>query len=533
MNATVLPLLLLFLVGFIPARADDKPDDKPKDKEPPAPKLPLGKDTTYVTGPLDKLGYIDYESALNAEMSRGVTRENNANVLLIQAFGPAPEGGDGLPPAYFRWLDIPAPPKDGEYLYSLGKLGRERLALTDAQFEAVYDQQSRAGQRPWAAKDYSVIAEWLKANEKQLALVREAVKRPRYFNPLCSRRKEGEPSNLIGTLLPSVQKCRELASLLTTHAMLCLHEGKLDEAWQDLLACHRLARHTSRGATLIEGLVGVAIGQIASNSTLAYLEHAKLTSKQAAERLKDLQNLPPFAPYADKIDIGERMMGLDAIQMIRRGGGAGIFDGDTFGLDNKPSEEQRKVLESLDWTAGLQNANKWYDQMAAALRMKDRAEREKEIDKVEKELQDRSAKVRKMGNLSKLLLEKNQDKAVATALTDVLMGLLTPAVRKVQIAHDRAEQTERNLQLAFAMAAYHADNDRYPAKLDDLAPKYIAAVPSDLFSGKALIYKPEEKGYLFYSVGPNGKDDGGRYYDDDPPGDDPRVKMPLPPLKKN
>jgi hypothetical protein len=36
---------------------------------------------------------------------------------------------------------------------------------------------------------------------------------------------------------------------------------------------------------------------------------------------------------------------------------------------------------------------------------------------------------------------------------------------------------------------------------------------------------------LFYSVGANGIDDGGRWLDDDPPGDDPGVRMPLPELK--
>ena len=86
--------------------------------------------------------------------------------------------------------------------------------------------------------------------------------------------------------------------------------------------------------------------------------------------------------------------------------------------------------------------------------------------------------------------------------------------------------------MAIALAGYHADHDRYPAKLADLAPRYLPRIPGDLFSGKELTYKPSEKGYLFYSIGPNGKDDGGRWYDDDPPGDDPRVRMPLPPLKK-
>ena len=82
------------------------------------------------------------------------------------------------------------------------------------------------------------------------------------------------------------------------------------------------------------------------------------------------------------------------------------------------------------------------------------------------------------------------------------------------------------------MAAYRADTGRYPARLAELAPKYLAAVPDDLFAGKPLVYRPSEAGYLLYSVGINGKDDGGRWTDDDPPGDDLRVRMPLPELKR-
>src|SRR5829696_634307 len=120
-TAVLPPLLLLFLLGAIPAGADDKkPDDKKPDDKKPAAKLPLGRDTTYVVGPLDKEGYIDYEAALNAELSRGLTPDKNANALLWQAFGPAPEGGDGMPPAFFKWLEIPPPPKDGIYFVGLG-----------------------------------------------------------------------------------------------------------------------------------------------------------------------------------------------------------------------------------------------------------------------------------------------------------------------------------------------------------------------------------------------------------------------------
>ncbi len=77
----------LFLLCVLVCAADDKkPEPKEKDKAP-APKLPIGKDTTYATGPLDKYGYIDYEAALNERLSKGIKPEQNANVLLWKAFG--------------------------------------------------------------------------------------------------------------------------------------------------------------------------------------------------------------------------------------------------------------------------------------------------------------------------------------------------------------------------------------------------------------------------------------------------------------
>ena len=81
MNPIVFPLFVLLLLA-----TDDKFAIQP------APKLPLGKDTTYVTGPLDKDGYVDYAAALNERLGKGVTPANNANVLLWKALGPHPEG---------------------------------------------------------------------------------------------------------------------------------------------------------------------------------------------------------------------------------------------------------------------------------------------------------------------------------------------------------------------------------------------------------------------------------------------------------
>jgi hypothetical protein len=94
-------------------------------------------------------------------------------------------------------------------------------------------------------------------------------------------------------------------------------------------------------------------------------------------------------------------------------------------------------------------------------------------------------------------------------------------------AVDRNAQFERNLHLAFALAAYQRDHGRYLNTLESLLPKYLDRIPGDILSGKALVYRPTAGGYLLYSVGINGQDDGGRTYDDTPPGDDLVIRVPL------
>ena len=101
------PSILLFCA----VAADNKP----------APKFPLGKETTYVTGPLDSEGYVDYAAALNDRLGKGVTPEKNANVLLWKALGLLPLSA-GMPDEYFKRLGIETPPRNGTYFIGSGRL---------------------------------------------------------------------------------------------------------------------------------------------------------------------------------------------------------------------------------------------------------------------------------------------------------------------------------------------------------------------------------------------------------------------------
>ncbi|HEY7314747.1 MAG TPA: hypothetical protein VH643_35695 [Gemmataceae bacterium] len=512
---------------------DKKPDDKDKKHKP---KFTINKETTYVAGPRDDDGTIDYSVALNLRLRKDVTPDQNAAVLLWKATGPRPEGRP-MSAEFYKWLGIDAPPEKGDYFIPQNRYATEQLKIEPGPaFEAYTDEIGRAAQRPWTAKQYPRVADWLKANEKPLAVVLEATKRPQYFSPLVPTRSKKGSSGLIGALLPNVQKCRELAQALTARALLAIADRRLDDAWRDLLACHRLGRLVARGATLIEALVGFAIDTIASNADVALLERAvtdaKVDEKTIRGWLRDLQRLPPMPSMAEKINLGERFMGLDSFMLIARGG-LGALEGLSGGSPKEENQMMKYTMDGINWDPALRLANRTYDRMVAAMRVKDRAEREKRLQRLEDDLRNQRKEAVKPENVGKLFLALGimPDKA-GERIGIIAMVLLTPAVRKVQQASDRSEQIQRNLHVAFALACYRREHGRYPDKLDALTPAYLKDVPQDIFSDEALIYRPKGKGYLLYSIGVNERDDGGRGYGDDPPADDLNVRMPLPELRR-
>ena len=295
-------LLVLSAISALVAAEDKKGTDKKPKK-----KFTVGKDTTYVTGPLDKDGYIDYAAALNKRLSKGVTPANNANVLIWKALGPRPEGGKGMPPEFFKWLGIAEPPEKGDYFVDPAQYARDQLKVpSDKTAALLYDRATRASRRPWTAKQHPLVASWLKVNEKPLARVIEATKRTHYFSPLTPRRTKRGTKGLLNSPLPAVQKCRELAVALTARAMLRAGRGDADGAWQDLLACHRLGRLVGRGGTLIEGLVGLALDDIACCADLSFLDCINPDAKRFQKCLSDLRELPSLPAVADKVDLGER-----------------------------------------------------------------------------------------------------------------------------------------------------------------------------------------------------------------------------------
>ncbi len=513
----------------------------PCSARPPQRRVSISKETTYITEPLRPDGYPDYLAAINRRLAEGVTPENNAAVLFWQAMGPK-EIDAKIRAEYFRRLGVAILPEEGkyfqsfdEYVASMSKQAGQELS--EEKIEQMYEQVLEG---PWKAEQFPLVVQWLQANEKPMALIIEASRRPRWYNPLVvGKQEEGEPEMLGAALLPAASQMREAARTLRIRAMYRLGEGKIAEAWEDLLAMHRLARLMGQGATLVENLVAVAIETQACQAGQQFASDGNLSAQQALAMRDALAALPLLPAMADKIDLGERFMYLDVICSLARRPGRSlrlieVLEGGQSGL----AGWAKRLADFLagvgggmiDWNVPLRMGNQWYDRLVEAGRKPTPQQRSQALADIEKDLRQLKGKAEDRTALVLGLLRAPGEK-VSEQIGAVLIALTVPALREVYVAEDRARMQRQLTICSFALAAYRAQEGQYPDQLNDLVPKYLAAVPPDVFApNQPVIYRRTEAGVILYSVGPNGQDDGGLAAEETPPegkphGDDLVVRM--------
>lgn len=504
-----------------PPSGDSVGEKKPARK--PRVKVTISRETTYLTGPLRPDGYVDYVAAINARARQGVTPQNNAAVLFWQAFGPE-EIDEDVRARFFELLGIAPLAEEGEYLIApdkyLASRGAEATPAAPGETPAeqaklIEQQRDAAMQRPWSKAEFPILAEWLEKNARPLALIAEGTRRPRCYSPMLA---PGDPM-VLSLLLPSAQRSREAARALRTRAMLRLRAGEVEAAWQDLLACHRLARLIGQGPFLIDMLVAIAIDAVACAGDAALAHHARLTAEQAKRFDNDWQGLPPMPKFADVMNQGERLYYLDALCTVARGGLAGLND--LTGANGDSDQTQRLVatLASellIDWDVPLREGNLWYDRFVQAAGKPTRAERIAAMGQLDDDLKKMAAEVKDLKAMGRSLLAGTSPRQLVSQQVGKLFAALTlPALGAVAQAADRHQMTFDLTRAAVALAGYRADHGAYPEKLSQLSPKYSARVPKDLFAaGADPHYQAKDGGYVLYSVGINGKDDGGRGYGD-------------------
>lgn len=526
--------LTILVAGLVACQA--AADDPPAKKEDATQKLPvkvnltLSKETTYFTKPVMEDGCINYIAALNEHFKQGITGENNAQLVLIQALGPK-QHGKHVDEVYFRELGCQRPGERGTYFRSVGTLLDERDA-DEAKREAAGKIFDQADERPWSAQEFPEVKAWLDSNEAPLRMVAEAVKRPRYYSPGYIEDKWY--TGFMGQELPYALPIRCLGNALVIRAMGHLHERRWSQARDDLLVTHRLARLISQSYHLHELLIAIAIENEACRGDLMLLAQAGIDDGFLREYRKTLDGLPPLVPFHENVALSERCMQLEAVQMFAKHGLPYLYvvgGTGSRGALKKPEIQEAIVFalffKGIPWDPGLKEINASYERVVGLFKIKDESARRKAFDLLDDEVKKRAVRVGTQPETLYAGKRSNRSKA----FVEMIKFLTTPAFMKIQVAEDRLRTAQRQSQIAFALEFHRREVGTLPEKLDVLSPKYMAAIPGDPF-GEKFFYLRTEKGYRLWSVGLNGRNDEGRGMFDEPWGDDILVEMPMRPRQR-
>ena len=469
--------------------------------------LTVSYETTRLLGPLNADGTVNYVAASNEMYGQGVTPDNNAAVLLLQAMGP-----EALYPPVrartFELLGMDPLRAEGDYFVRLDDYAKAKLSPAGdeeeyALWEEMDARRAKAMAAPWSAKDDPQLADWLKSIAGPLDLITAASRRPRYHFPMVSQSK---PPQLLDAPIPSFRKLRDAARALTARAMLRAGQARCDQAVPDLLTAHRLARLIAQGPWVIEKLVGLAIESPASEGSAALAGSGKLSADDAKAFLAELEALPPLASVVESIDRGERFCSLDIVATLAR-----------WQWSDKPGSSELSHDDELskvntDWNQVCKKFNYWYDMHVAAMRTEPYSVRKQALAKYRNAFGGYAAKVVGAQSQRPAWLEKlfgPGPSALERDPVNALVWMFMPSLSRSRLLYDRSVVQFRLLKVAVALAAYRAQTGQYPEKLDELAPKYFKEVPTDLFAEGPLKYRRTAKGYLLYSVGENQQDDGG------------------------
>jgi hypothetical protein len=319
----------------------------------------------------------------------------------------------------------------------------------------------KAAVRDWSRGDIELIRGFVGSHRESLRLVRKGARLKGY-------RSETKWAAGVNAIFPHMAKVRDLARLLTYKAMVDLADGRVDEAIDTCGDGMALSDHVGSEPTLISSLVGVAcraitlrtLGQVVSQArTPAQLEHVM-------RMLADRRGRPGLKTAM----LGERAMGVQIYDDLRRG---------------KQPIQDGHMPPVPGWV--------FYHDEAAYLSLLN--EYVDLADKPYYEIQHQVTDI--------------ETRARQLPFYVPLAKLLMPIYSRAYAAEaDPAAQAEV-LRAAAAIKLYKLRHGAYPKKLSDLVPRILPAVPIDEFSGAELLYRRSGDGFVVYSIGQNGIDDGG------------------------
>jgi len=317
----------------------------------------------------------------------------------------------------------------------------------------------------------ALVTEYLADNEQTLELLHKgaAIEHSRYPVDL---------SKGFAALLPDLSNIRTGAKLLQLEAALHADNGKPELAARSITSTFGLARSLSKEPILVSQLVRIACQALAVSALEHTINKTEFTDEQLVNLSRTLANAEDLSGMT-RAFVGERCVGVSifkapASQIVPLFGGSsrpGMF---SIALYKFAGLADRDAIMYVDLMEGYIEA--------AQLPPHKR-----------KSASD--AVVAKIGTIPKI---------------HILLRMIMPALGRVTTIDIRIIAQLRTARVGLAIQRYRLATGSFPDALSELVPAYLEAVPKDPFDNKELRYKKLETGFVVYSIGEDGTDDGGK-----------------------
>jgi hypothetical protein len=280
----------------------------------------------------------------------------------------------------------------------------------------------------------------------------------------------------IYTLYPYYAQFRAMARLFAFEGSVRAQKADWNGAVQSDLDCMRLGATIPRGGPLIGELVGIACQAIGRRNLWDYIGHLDARQARLASKLmQDIDKL--YVPYPDTLQ-EERYMQMSALNALfkDKNGMQAVFGPQT----GPPVALYQLMYLVYSKETIASNNQKYFDQLIANSR------------------QPYALHV-----------------GAPPAPSDPINKILAPEFSQARIKDVEARTQNGLLRLAMALHAYKLERGHYPESLAALTPSYVSTIPDDPFAARGPFqYHIIGSKYVLYSVGPDGKDDGGKPIDD-------------------
>jgi hypothetical protein len=328
----------------------------------------------------------------------------------------------------------------------------------------------------------------LRKFDQEFALLAEAVQRP-----LARYAVKYDEPNPAGILLPHLAQIKSMIQALRLRSAARLEVGDTAGAHADTMTGLRLAATLREEPLLISYLVrlaciGIMEGTVAEGIARHQWTPEQLQALQEQFQQMDLLRHCWLSLRGEMVGFGVRL--IDYFETHR---------GDVETVFGPPAEEGGEMpapCQNIKWR--LMPAG-WFEQNKSSILRAHLSYTLPQLDVAHHRI--------------KLAPAAEGDavwKQLPSGPYAVFVRLLLPALDSTFRKCARAQATADQAGMACALERFRLENKRYPDSLDQLAPKYLAQLPLDVITGAPQKYHPTvEGGYVLYSVGRDGKDDGG------------------------